>query len=85
MSADRTSGLWLPICCGLLSAGTALAADEQEVPDLEFLEYLGSWEASDEDWVIFTEVDKTDKESKEEEDSDHSPDGEQVAEANDEN
>ena len=85
MSADRTAVLWLAICCGLLSAGVASAAEEQELPDLEFLEYLGSWEASDEDWVIFTEVDETEKESNEEEDSDHSPDGEHVAEANDEN
>ena len=35
-------------------AGPATAADE-ELPDLEFLEYLGSWEESDEDWELFRE------------------------------
>jgi hypothetical protein len=46
--------LWGPLAC----AGTSAAADEEQ-PDLEFLEYLGSWEESDEDWLMFTEaVDK---------------------------
>jgi hypothetical protein len=29
-----------------------LAADEP-LPDAAFLEYLGSWEGSDEDWLLF--------------------------------
>jgi len=32
--------------------GLVLAADE-DIPDMEFLEYLGLWEESDEDWLIF--------------------------------
>ncbi|MDJ0812098.1 MAG: hypothetical protein QNJ23_00095 [Woeseiaceae bacterium] len=36
----------------LMGAGLVLAADE-EVPDPEFLEYLGTWEESDEDWMLF--------------------------------
>jgi hypothetical protein len=35
---------------GLLS--TASAADEPAAPELDFLEYLGSWQAEDEEWVI---------------------------------
>ncbi len=35
---------------GLISM--ALGADEVQ-PDLEFLEYLGSWEESDEEWLLF--------------------------------
>ena len=31
-----------------------LAADEIQ-PDLELLEYLGSWEESDEDWLLFSD------------------------------
>lgn len=31
----------------------AAVADEEELPDLEFLEYLGSWEESDEEWLLF--------------------------------
>ena len=37
-----------------LASGTcpAPAADEP-LPEPEFLEYLGSWEGSDEDWLLF--------------------------------
>lgn len=31
-----------------------LAAEEIQ-PDLEFLEYLGSWEESDKDWLLFSD------------------------------
>ena len=41
----------------LLSGGVAWGAggpdDGEPVPDVEFLEYLGSWEASDEEWLLF--------------------------------
>lgn len=36
----------------LMVCGLVLAADE-DIPDMEFLEYLGLWEESDEDWLIF--------------------------------
>ncbi len=39
-------GLLLGIC------GVVLAADN-ELPAGEFLEYLGSWEESDEEWLMF--------------------------------
>ena len=39
--------LWM--MCGF--AGTVLAADADE-PEMEFLEYLGRWEESDEEWVM---------------------------------
>jgi hypothetical protein len=35
-------------------ASMALAADEVQ-PGLEFLEYLGSWEESDEEWLLFSD------------------------------
>ena len=38
----------------LMGAGLVLAADE-EIPDPDFLEYLGAWEESDEDWLLFEE------------------------------
>jgi hypothetical protein len=39
--------LWgLIVCSGLV------VAEDAEAPDLEFLEYLGSWEADEEDWVL---------------------------------
>lgn len=54
--------------------GTVRAADEPAAPELDFLEYLGSWQAEDEEWVI---------EAGWEEDEDVAPpaDGKQEAEA----
>lgn len=44
--------------CGLVGWGVSAAADGEEPPDLEFLEYLGSWEASDEEWLLFDAEDR---------------------------
>ena len=38
----------------LLIAATAAAQDD-DAPDLAFLEYLGSWQDSDEDWLVVAE------------------------------
>ena len=38
----------------LMGASLVLVAAE-EIPDPDFLEYLGAWEASDEDWLLFDE------------------------------
>ena len=35
-------------------AGSAAAQDQ--APDLSFLEYLGSWEEGDEEWLILAEI-----------------------------
>jgi hypothetical protein len=39
--------LWAVLAC----SGLALA-EEVDAPDLEFLEYLGSWQGLEEDWVL---------------------------------
>lgn len=40
----------------LLGCGLVLADEEsEEAPDMEFLEYLGYWEESDEEWLMFEE------------------------------
>ncbi len=54
MSGSRHSQQLLP---GLLLGvcGLVLAADN-ELPDAEFLEYLGSWEESDEIWLVFDQL-----------------------------
>lgn len=31
-------------------------ADDEEVPDLAFFEYLGMWEGSDEEWLVLDEL-----------------------------
>ena len=42
------SGLWLG-CCGLVLAA------EDKMPEMDFIEYLGMWEESDEEWLAFEE------------------------------
>ena len=63
----------------LLGCSLVLAADD-EVPDAEFLEYLGLWEESDEDWLIFDEPIIADVEER----SDPVPEGEESTEKTDE-
>ena len=63
----------------LLGCSLVLAADD-EIPDAEFLEYLGLWEESDEDWLIFDEPITADAEER----SDPVPQGEESTETNDE-
>ncbi len=55
MSVDRSQSevaLKVAVLCGLFACNCAVAADDEVMPDMEFLEYLGSWEDSDEDWVV---------------------------------
>jgi len=74
MSASRTLLIGSLLFCGLV-----LAADD-ELPDMEFLEYLGSWDESDEEWLIFADTqDDTAKER-----SDPVPQGEESTEKDDE-
>ena len=40
----------------LLGACSLVLAADDEIPQVEFLEYLGLWEESDEDWLMFDEV-----------------------------
>ena len=89
MSADGKTGckvLAWSLCWGLLGASVEAPAEDPDQAELELLEYLGSWEASDEDWMIFTEVETeaAENESKEEGDNDPPPDGEKLAEPDDE-
>jgi hypothetical protein len=70
-AAFKVAILW-----GLLGCSGIVAADDEVMPDIEFLEYLGSWEESDEDWVVLaaeaieqvaSEDERTDPASKEKE------------------
>ena len=70
-------------CWSLLATGIVVA-DEAKAPDLDFLEYLGSWEADEEEWVMFApEEESQSGETKETDEP--APDGEKVAELDDEN
>lgn len=76
MLADRTFGAMV---CGLLLCGGAYAAEE-DVPDIEFLEYLGMWDESDEDWLLLEGTVVADTEER----SDPAPQGEESMEKDDE-
>ena len=56
----------------LLFLGPAESADEgaEAVTDMEFLEYLGSWDESDEDWLLFDET-AEEADEQDEEDTEH--------------
>ena len=75
MSVRRTAA----VGALLLGCSVVLAADE-ELPDPDFLEYLGMWEESDEEWVIFNEPFAADREDE----SDSEPDDEDSTEKTDE-
>lgn len=78
MSADRKLGA---LVCGLVACGSGVAfAAEEEVPDADFLEYLGLWEDSDEDWLILENSMAVEKE----EQSEPLPEGEASPETDDE-
>jgi hypothetical protein len=53
-------------------AGTIVAQDDE--PDLGFLEYLGSWEEGDDEWLIVAEIDQELDEKDEASDEDEQTD-----------
>ncbi|MDH3481611.1 MAG: hypothetical protein OEM50_07825 [Gammaproteobacteria bacterium] len=54
MSAKRTLEA---LACGILfSSGGLVCAEEEGMPDTDFLEYLGMWEESDEDWLVIDQA-----------------------------
>ena len=72
--------------CGLCLAMTCLA-EEEEVPDIAFLEYLGMWEESDEEWLLHEEMEQATVERRRELAplrGDPAPEGEESPEKDDE-
>jgi hypothetical protein len=65
----------------LIVASLAVAADE-ELPEIEFLEYLGLWEESDEEWVMFN--DPLNADNQDQQRSEPVPEGEESTEKHDE-
>ena len=53
MSADFGLRIGLSLLASL--AATGAAAQEANL-DLDFLEYLGTWDATDEDWMVVSEL-----------------------------
>jgi hypothetical protein len=80
LTVFRAMFLW-----GLIGCSGLVVAADAEAPDLEFLEYLGSWEADEEDWVLLAPDATPDEASNEaDKESVETPDGDQLAELNDE-
>jgi hypothetical protein len=61
------------------SCSMVLAADD-EVLEMEFFEYLGMWEESDEEWLIFEEPTTAGNDTR----TDPAPEGEESEEKDDE-
>lgn len=71
------------VACGLCF-GTAAMAEEEPLPEAEFLEYLGMWEESDEDWLLLENMQAAESTTDNDERSEPVPEGEESTEMNDE-
>ena len=84
MSADRPDyKLIVTILLGLFGCNGVAVADNEQ-PDMEFLEYLGSWEETDEDWLLFAGPEMEAVAADDKKRSDPAPDGEESTESDDE-
>lgn len=68
------------IACSLLLCGALVVAEEADAPELDFLEYLGMWEESDEEWQVLEETLRAENEER----SEPAPEGEESTEKEDE-
>lgn len=68
-----------PTAIATLLLSSLVAADEP-LPEMDFIEYLGSWEESDDEWIIFDDS----RDTTEEERSDPARKGEESPEKDDE-
>ncbi len=68
----------------LLGFSGAAAQADDTLPDAEFLEYLGSWEASDEEWLLVQSAVLRETDTGDDERNDPAPDGEESTESIDE-
>jgi len=75
MSASRS------LAAMALVAGGLVWADEVDVPEMDFIEYLGMWEESDEEWLI---IDSQQLAKESDERIDPVPQGEESTESSDE-
>ncbi len=69
---------------GSAALAGAVAAEEEQEPDMAFLEYLGMWEETDEEWQLFDESMDEEAVAENEERSDPVPKGKESQESEDE-
>lgn len=60
MPANRRRSLLVTF---FVLAMTVPGLADESLPDVEFLEYLGSWAEDDEEWLIIAEESEADRES----------------------
>jgi len=82
-TGQSNSRLKVALLWGLLGCSSALLAADTELPDVEFIEYLGLWEESDADWMLFSE-EVREHVVAEETRTEPAPDGDDSVESNDE-
>lgn len=83
-SADKPDFvLGVAVLWGLFGCSGVVMADDEQ-PDMEFLEYLGSWEESDEDWLLFDLRDGDAVLADEKQRIDPAPEGKESTESDDE-
>jgi hypothetical protein len=63
-----------------VSVDAIAEAENDEVPDMEFLEYLGLWEETDQDWLLLEDEEVADNDER----RDPVPEGEESTETEDE-
>ncbi|HNP62885.1 MAG TPA: hypothetical protein PKH39_03065 [Woeseiaceae bacterium] len=68
------------LMCALALFATVDALADEEMPDMDFLEYLGMWEASDEEWLLLEDDNVADNKKRIE----PVPEGEESTETKDE-
>jgi len=73
------------LLCGVVlcvsgSAPAETDAEDEELPDLEFLEFLGLWEETDDEWLLFDEEEVAENDER----SDPVPEGKESSETEDE-
>lgn len=66
----------------LLLVCSAVAIADEELPEIEFLEYLGLWDESDEEWVMFNAPLNADNQDPQR--NEPAPEGEESTEKHDE-
>jgi hypothetical protein len=84
MLADKPDCMLIVAVLWGLFGCSSLAVADNEQPDMEFLEYLGSWEETDEDWLLFAGPDSEAVAADEKKRSDPAPDSEESTESDDE-
>jgi hypothetical protein len=68
------------LLCASTNSGAETDAENEELPDLEFLEYLGLWEETDIEWLLLDEEEVADNNER----NDPVPEGKESTETDDE-